>query len=109
MTSPTIPFTLAFQVNGYLVVRPDGSHESIPIESDRFRVIAEGAWRTLLATGATLYRTPGGGKQENFGYSFWVDASFRNTVLHWDLSEHHRIAIQQRKAEEARKATEVAA
>lgn len=103
-------------VPGYLVVRPDGSHEFAPIESDRFRVIAEGAWRRLIDSGANLYRTCAPDhptpthwtRLDHVGetYLLWylVDG-----VLSHDLINHHLAELQQRNAEEARKAIEVAA
>ena len=117
MTIPTDSFTLAAAVNGFLVLHRDGSHESIPVQSDRFRVIAEGAWLRVIATGARLYRTFGTDYQEcctchapgqpcrpervTDAYADSPDGI--RCTLDWDLCEHYRFV------EEARKAIEVAA
>lgn len=130
MTTPNIPFTQALSdaitdpINGYLVVRHDGTFEAIPIESDRFRVIAEGAWRRVIASGANLYRTAPApllsGAQycrvEHVGDSYLLsNLKYRSSVLLWDLKEHTAYALdarlleEARLVEEARKADEVAA
>jgi hypothetical protein len=108
--------------DGYVVVNRDGTYDLVPTASDRFRVIAEGAWQRVQSTGSRIFRTYSvdvlNDNRIGVVYAHTLTCEIDNDQainprhgcsLYWNLKEHTDRALEARLVEEARKATEVAA